>query len=75
VFSSPRYSREENDIVVLQDLPGGGGLENLEFGPEDMEICIKGLATFSAPGHDGIPAVLLKKCVGALKAQCAGKPR
>jgi hypothetical protein len=68
VFSNPRYSREENEIDVLQELPGGRGLENIEFGPEDMEISIKELATFSAPGPDGIPAVLLKKCVGTLKA-------
>ena len=43
-------------------------MENIEFGPEDMEISIKELETFSAPGPDLIPAVLLKKCVGALKA-------
>jgi hypothetical protein len=67
-FSNPRYSREENEIEVLQELPGGRGLENIEFGPEDMEISIKELATFSAPGPDGIPAGLLKKCAGALKA-------
>jgi hypothetical protein len=32
-----------------------------------MEISIKELATFSAPGPYRILAVLLKKCVGALK--------
>jgi hypothetical protein len=40
----------------------------IELGPEDMEISTKELATFSAPGPDGIPAVLLKKWVGAQKA-------
>jgi hypothetical protein len=43
-------------------------LKNIEFGPEDMEISIKELVMFSAPGPNGILAVLLKKCVGALKA-------
>jgi hypothetical protein len=69
---NPRYSREESEIEVLRELPGGWGLENIEFGLEDMvKISIKELATFSAPAPNGIPAVLLKKCVGTLEAPLA----
>jgi hypothetical protein len=67
VFSKPRYSRQENGIVVNQDLPIGRTLMNIEFEAPDLEGSIQELSTYSAPGPDGVPAVLQKKCVGALK--------
>jgi hypothetical protein len=54
-------------IEVLQKLPGGRGLGNIGFGSEDKQMTIKELATFSAPGPDAIPALLLKKYVGTLE--------
>ena len=67
VFSEPRYTRQENEIGVIQELPGGRELMNIEFETPDLERSIQELSTYSAPGPDGVPAVLLKKCVGALK--------
>jgi hypothetical protein len=40
---------------------------NIEFETPDLERSIQELSTYSAPGPDGVPAVLLKKMCRSTK--------
>ena len=67
VFSNPKYSVEENTVQCLQEAPGPVALTEVDFTPDDIENSIGKLSASSASGPDGIPAILLKRCVAALK--------
>ena len=52
---------------VEEPAPSGRLLSNLELNPDIIELACAELKGTSAPGPDGIPAVLLKECKKELK--------
>ena len=65
VFSAPKYSSEYIDS--LEAGASQSSMEEMRFGEEDLVECIGKLSGTSAPGPDGIPVILLKKCQEELK--------
>ena len=63
VFSQPKFA--QTDPVSLGH--ADQNLCDIEITVDDIEEAINKLSSESAPGPDGIPPVLLKKCVNSLK--------
>ena len=71
VFTSPRPEWQIPDIKLFfssdNSRPSSPALENLELSPDHIEQACAELKGTSAPGPDGIPAILLKECKNELK--------
>ena len=68
VFSSPRLS--EAEVQALLDC-NYGRFENITITEGDIEESIRQMASNAGPGPDGIPSLLLKKCVSSLSQPLA----
>ena len=64
VYSTPS---EVKDINELMNSEGPRCLEDIDFGVEDIKSSILHIPQASAAGLDGVPALLLHKCVDELK--------
>ena len=63
VFAQPRPSWSVTDFRTHFHAQGGEDiLGDIEFGPADIEKACAELRQSAAPGPDGVPAILLKKC-------------
>ena len=71
VFTQPRQEWEIPDLEqffsVDRTVPTGRILANFDFTPDHIEHACAELNATSAPGPDGIPALLLKECRKELK--------
>ena len=63
VFSDPSKASTEN--IKMSDLISES-IEDIDFSVEDVEEAIKSIPTFSAPGPDKFPAIILKECAKQL---------
>ena len=68
VFSNPRLS--EAEIQAVLDC-NNGSFENIAITERDMEEAIRQMSSNAGPGPDGIPSLLLKKCVNSLSQPLA----
>ena len=59
VFISAPYDKLIEDIMQI---PGVHGLDDVHFTASDIEKSIARLKSFSSPGPDGVPSILLKEC-------------
>ena len=66
MFSSPRYDIQEIEQNVNEETHTVK-ISSFDFTEEDIAECISTLRSNSAAGPDGIPAILLKKCIYAVK--------
>ena len=66
VFSSPKYNSEEIKQRVHES-GANAKFSDLTITEEDICQSIGKISENSAPGPDGIPAILLKRCCNALK--------
>ena len=64
VFSTPRLSEPEVQRL-LQD-GNDGRFKDIQITESDISESIRKMSSNAGPGPDGIPSVLLKKCVGSL---------
>ena len=64
VFSVPRP--KETDVPILED-SSREKLDAFVLSEGDIEWAISKISTGAAPGPDGIPSILLKKCARAVK--------
>ena len=64
VYSSTGYKADIISKIIQK--PGARGLDNVQFSEEDVCKAIATIPAKSAPGPDGIPAVLLRNCSNAL---------
>ena len=63
VFATPRPAWSVTDFKRhFEHEVGDESLNNIQFGPEDIEKACSELKPTSAPGPDGVPAILLKTC-------------
>ena len=71
VFTLPRPEWSIPDVrkffSVEESVSSSHMLANLEFDPDFIEVACAELKGTSAPGPDGIPAILLKECKQELK--------
>ena len=67
-YSSVYSSEPYKDHIIDENLakPGVRGLDDLLFNVEDVRKAIHDLKCTSAPGPDGVPAILLKNCCDEL---------
>ena len=66
MFSSPRYQPPEVESDAAVE-PNSVKFSTLVFTAEDIADSISMMATNSAAGPDGVPAILLKECKDSLK--------
>ena len=66
VYSDPNSEEVQDPQFDVPAIVHQMTEEELDFTTEDVESAIKELKVSSAPGPDGIPAVLLKNCAQAL---------
>ena len=66
VYSSPKYTKEENEQFVNENYERGE-LRDLDFSEEDFNNSMAELRPTSAPRPDGLHPKLLNKCRNALK--------
>jgi hypothetical protein len=63
VFATPRPAWSVlNFKEHFKEKEGEESLNNINFSPEDIEKACSELKSTSAPGPDGVPAILLKTC-------------
>ena len=67
VFSSPK----DEDIPKAANLPDIPSLNTIHFSDSELAEAMNDLASNAAPGPDGFPAILLKKCSAALSTPLA----
>ena len=62
VFSQPQYVSNSPDLLFPGDDSNEQTLHDFTFTEEELERAMKDIASNSAAGPDGFPALLLKKC-------------
>ena len=69
VFSTPKG--DDTPVVANTDEPNIPSLNRIHFRDSELAEAINDLASNAAPGPDGFPAILLKKCSSALSPPLA----
>ena len=70
VFSSPKYSQEEN-LQFVQEQMTRGTLTDIDFTDEELAECLNELNPKSSSGPDGVHASILRQCREILKEPLA----
>ena len=69
VFSQPRAQWSVSDAKTFFQVEENlsSSLADFKFNNVDLELAFEELRGNSAPGPDGVPALLLKECKGGVK--------
>ena len=65
-FSTPKYTREENETLIQLAESTEGCLTDITVTEWDVTEAIKSINSNSAAGPDEVPAILLKRCAESL---------
>ena len=66
VFSTPRNHDLSWQAIFEETEPSEPGIQDIHYTDNELENAMGELSANAAPGPDGFPAVLLKRCRGAL---------